>query len=134
MIELTEDMRRNRRGVLISVHDRGIGVRPADQPHLFDGFFRAQDGRVRKVGGAGLGLALVKHIVDAHQGSVSVESRLVKGTTFRVFLPASEKETVVDDATREAGRPKRQVGAADDEGTAASNRDSMSGGAARTDA
>ena len=91
-IDLTEDTRRDRHGVLISVHDRGIGIRPEDRARLFDGFFRAPDGRVREKGGTGLGLALVKHIVEIHNGSLDVESRLVKGSTFRIFLPASERE------------------------------------------
>lgn len=89
-VEVTRDTRRGRHGVLISIHDRGIGVRPEDRAQLFEGFYRSADTRVRERGGTGLGLALVKHIVDTHQGSIDVESRLVKGTTFRVFLPASE--------------------------------------------
>jgi signal transduction histidine kinase len=89
-VEVTNDTQRGCRGVLISVHDHGIGIRPEDRAHLFEGFFRAADSRVRERGGTGLGLALVKHIVDAHHGSLHAESRLVKGTTFRVFLPASE--------------------------------------------
>jgi signal transduction histidine kinase len=88
-VDIRPDTRRGRRGVLISVEDRGIGIRPEDRPHLADGFFRAADGKVRQKRGAGLGLALVKHIVEAHSGSLAVESRLVKGSTFRVFLPAS---------------------------------------------
>jgi signal transduction histidine kinase len=92
-IELTNDTRRGGPGVLISVHDHGIGIKPQDRAQLFDGFFRAGDARVREQRGAGLGLALVKHIVDYHGGSIDVESRLVKGTTFQVFLPASENPT-----------------------------------------
>ena len=92
-LEVTGDTRRGKRGVLISVHDRGIGIRPEDRGHLVEGFFRAADGRVRQAGGAGLGLALVKHIVDFHKGSLDVESRLVKGSTFRIFLPALEHES-----------------------------------------
>ncbi len=88
VIEVTQDTRRGDRGVLISVHDRGIGIRPEDRAQVLDGFFRAPDGRVREQRGAGLGLALVKHIVDGHGGSLDVESRLVKGSTFRIFLPA----------------------------------------------
>jgi signal transduction histidine kinase len=88
-IEVDHETRRGRRGVLISVHDRGIGIRPEDRARLFEGFFRASDERVRQRRGAGLGLALVKHIVDAHGGSIDVESRLVKGSTFRIFLPAA---------------------------------------------
>jgi len=95
-IEVGRDTRRGGEGVLISVHDRGIGIRAEDRAHLFEGFFRADDGRVRQQGGTGLGLALVKHIVDAHHGSLDVEPRLVKGTTFRVFLPASGSQPASD--------------------------------------
>lgn len=88
-IEVTQDTRRDRRGVLISVHDRGIGIKPADRARVIEGFFRSEDERVRDQGGTGLGLALVKKIADAHGGSLDIESRLVKGSTFRVFLPES---------------------------------------------
>jgi len=91
-IEVVRDTRRDRRGVLLSVHDRGIGIRPEDRGHLTEGFFRARDPRVRERGGTGLGLALVEQIVQAHHGSLDIESRLVKGSTFRVFLPASAAE------------------------------------------
>ncbi len=89
-IDLTRDTRRGKHGVLISVHDRGIGIKPEDRARLVDGVFRASDGRVRQQGGTGLGLALVKHIVEEHHGVIDVESRLVKGSTFRIFLPASQ--------------------------------------------
>lgn len=89
VIELTPDTRRGRRGVLISIHDRGIGIKPEDRVRLTEGFFRASDPHVRERGGTGLGLSLVKHIVEMHQGSLDIETRLVKGSTFRVFLPAS---------------------------------------------
>ncbi len=86
-IELTTETRRGRHGILISLHDHGIGIRPEDRSRLMDGFFRASDSRVRRQRGTGLGLALVKQIVDAHDGILDVESRLVKGSTFRIFLP-----------------------------------------------
>ena len=97
-IEVTRDTRRNLTGVLISLHDRGIGIAPEARRHLFEGFYRADDERVRQRRGSGLGLALLKHIVDAHQGSLDVESRLVKGTTFRIFLPVSRDVASVGDA------------------------------------
>ena len=86
-ISVERETRRGRHGVLISVGDRGIGIRAEDRVHLFDGFFRAPDDRVRRRRGAGLGLAVVKHVVDAHDGSVDIETRLVRGSVFRVFLP-----------------------------------------------
>jgi len=86
-VEVRPETRRGKHGVLIAVRDRGIGIRPEDREHLFDGFFRADDDRVRRRRGAGLGLALCKRIVEAHRGYIDVESRLVKGSEFRVFLP-----------------------------------------------
>lgn len=88
-VELAHETRRGCRGVLISMRDRGIGIRPEDRARLFDGFFRAPDDKVRKRRGAGLGLSLVRDIVEAHGGFVEVESRLVKGTTFHIFFPRS---------------------------------------------
>jgi signal transduction histidine kinase len=88
-IELSADTRRDRKGVLISVSDRGIGISAEDRRHLFEGFYRADDQRVRAATGTGLGLSVVKHIIDAHHGTLDVESRLVKGTIFRIFLPGS---------------------------------------------
>ncbi len=92
LIELTTEVRRGQHGVLIAMHDHGIGIRPEDRAKLMEGFFRASDSRVRRQRGTGLGLALVKQIVDAHQGILDVESRLVKGSTFRIFLPQTDDE------------------------------------------
>jgi signal transduction histidine kinase len=102
-VDVSGDVRRDRRGVLVSVHDRGIGIRPEDRRHVLEGFFRARDGRVAKQGGAGLGLALVKHIVDAHGGTLDVESRLVKGSTFRIFLPAAKRRPDTGDVPAPEG-------------------------------
>ena len=87
-VEVSPDTRRGKNGVVIAVHDRGIGISPEDREHLFEGFYRASDARVRRQRGVGLGLALVKHIMDGHNGWLDVESRLVKGSTFRMFFPA----------------------------------------------
>ncbi|MCR4376236.1 MAG: sensor histidine kinase [Acidobacteria bacterium] len=73
-------------GVTIRVRDRGIGIAPVDQPHIFDRFYRGTDGTAREVKGTGLGLSLVQHIVQAHGGCVTFESRSGEGTTFSVHL------------------------------------------------
>ena len=71
--------------IVLEVSDRGPGV-PADElPHIFDRFYRARSADGTR--GSGLGLAIVKAIAEAHDGSVSVESELGVGTTFRVELP-----------------------------------------------
>ncbi|NOX57698.1 MAG: HAMP domain-containing histidine kinase [Planctomycetes bacterium] len=95
-IDVSAETRRGGHGVLISVSDRGIGIKPEDRNHLFTDFYRANDDLVRARRGAGLGLALVKHIVDAHHGIVDVESRLVKGSTFRIFLPETPESTPME--------------------------------------
>jgi signal transduction histidine kinase len=104
LIDIHRDTRRGRHGVLISVEDRGIGIRPEDRARVFEGFFRAADGRVQGQGGTGLGLSLVKHTIEAHGGTMDVESRLVRGTAFRLFLPAAESERESMAAGREDGR------------------------------
>ena len=106
-IEVAPDTRRGRHGVLISVHDRGIGISPEDRIRVFEGFFRADDPRVRERRGTGLGLTLVKHIIEAHGGSVSAESRLIKGSSFRIFLPAAPRQTAAGSATSGEASPAR---------------------------
>lgn len=71
-----------------TVADRGIGIGGADLPHVFTPFFRSDRSRARKTGGAGLGLALVKRIVEAHQGTIGIESHVGIGTTVRFTIPA----------------------------------------------
>ncbi len=71
----------------LSVADKGIGIARKDLPHIFDQFFRVKDERSKQMGGVGLGLTVVKHIVEAHRGTISVSSKLGEGTTFTVRLP-----------------------------------------------
>lgn len=80
-------------GVCISVTDTGPGIDPAEQPHLFDRFYRSDKARGRSSGGSGLGLAIVRSLVHLHGGSVSVESKLGVGSRFTIRLPI-EKATV----------------------------------------
>jgi two-component system phosphate regulon sensor histidine kinase PhoR len=73
----------------IEVTDTGIGIDAAHLPHVFERFYVVDKSRSKKLGGTGLGLSIVKHIVLAHQGTVSVKSRVGEGTTFTVLLPIS---------------------------------------------
>lgn len=72
------------------ISDNGIGIAPSDQMHIFERFYKADKSRDRSLGGNGLGLALVKKIVNLHKGNVTVESALGKGTVFKVKLPINE--------------------------------------------
>lgn len=75
-------------GILLSVEDRGYGIEPRHLDRLFERFYRVDKGRSRQEGGTGLGLSIVKHIAQAHGGTVSVQSRYGEGSVFSVFLPA----------------------------------------------
>ncbi len=77
--------------VIISVTDTGIGIQKEYIPKLFDRFFRTDKARSRDSGGTGLGLAVVKSILDAHKIEIEVESRPGDGTTFSFSLPLAGK-------------------------------------------
>ena len=71
----------------ISVSDTGSGIPPEDLPRVFERFYRADKSRSRATGGSGIGLAIVRQLVQAHQGTVWAESRLGQGSTFHFTLP-----------------------------------------------
>ncbi len=71
----------------VTVTDTGIGIKSEDIPRLFDKFYRVRSTQTRQIVGTGLGLAIVKNIVDAHRGTISVESTEGTGTTVTVLLP-----------------------------------------------
>ena len=73
--------------VEVSVTDRGIGIAAADQAKIFDPFYRAPDVVAAQIQGAGLGLSLVKRIVEAHAGRITLQSTPGQGSTFTVALP-----------------------------------------------
>lgn len=76
--------------VQISVEDRGPGISSLDLPHIFEPFYRGKQGEASRVPGVGLGLTLVKRIVEAHHGTVEVQSSEITGTLFSLFLPPHE--------------------------------------------
>jgi len=75
---------------VFEIADTGAGIADGDREHLFEPFFRSHDANARAVPGTGLGLTISKAIIDAHQGTIEVESTGA-GTTFRVRLPAGER-------------------------------------------
>ena len=74
----------------LSVQDSGIGISDEDLPHIFDRFFRVKGKATRHITGSGLGLSLVKEVVEAHQGYIDVHSELGEGTCFTLSFPITE--------------------------------------------
>lgn len=79
----------------LTVADQGDGIAPEHLPRLTERFYRVDSGRSRSVGGTGLGLSLVKHIVDRHRGHLEIRSTLGAGTTVSVLLPVATTNAVI---------------------------------------
>jgi two-component system sensor histidine kinase BaeS len=77
---------------LLEVADTGIGIAPDDVPRVFTRFWRGEKSRSRETGGAGIGLSIVRELVQAHGGDVSVESTPGEGSVFRVRLPLAGED------------------------------------------
>ena len=77
----------------MEVIDNGIGIPAADQEKIFEKFYRSENARATNAQGTGIGLALVKRIMEAHGGSVTVSSILGKGSCFRLLFAKSGAAT-----------------------------------------
>jgi|GEM_PF-2055747 len=84
-------------GLVITVSDTGVGIPPKMLPHLFEKFVQVEGGATREYGGAGLGLAICRRLVDLMGGTLTVESELGRGSTFTILLPI-ERGAAVDHA------------------------------------
>jgi two-component system, OmpR family, sensor histidine kinase BaeS len=86
-IRISDTRQKGSRFAAVSISSTGVGIAPEQLPYLFDRFYRVEEARSRHSGGMGLGLAIAKEFVEAHQGSITVQSRVGQGTTFIVYLP-----------------------------------------------
>ena len=103
---------RTRRGreVQIVVEDRGLGIPPADLPHIFEPFYRGSEAQSQQIHGNGLGLSIVRSIVEAHGGRVTVTSTPGKGSTFTMHIPVAEGEPAADAAAFRCSTASARVG------------------------
>ena len=85
--EISISTKSDRQKLSIAVSDKGMGIAPEHQKHLFDKFYRVTTGNIHHVKGFGLGLSYVKYIVEAHGGSISVSSKKNEGATFLMEFP-----------------------------------------------
>jgi signal transduction histidine kinase len=83
-------LRREAHDAWLVVHDSGMGIEPEDLPRLFEMFYQANVSSRRARGGAGLGLAVAKAIVEAHGGVITVDSEIGQGTRFTIRMPLVE--------------------------------------------
>jgi signal transduction histidine kinase len=83
--------------ICVEVKDRGIGISEEDKEHIFEPFYRAREEYAGQLSGAGLGLPLVKHTMEAHHGKIEVQSELGKGSTFTLYFPVEENRETHSD-------------------------------------
>ena len=93
------------REVLVTVADRGMGIDAAEQPRIFEPFYRTPDVIAARINGAGLGLSLVQRIVEAHGGRISLRSTPRSGSEFTVHLPAASGEAAARTAPASDAAP-----------------------------
>lgn len=89
---LAVDQKAAPNSIIIEINDNGRGIPDKDLPHLFDRFYRPDVSRSRQSGGSGLGLSIVKGLVEKHGGSITVRSQLGQGTSFRILLPRAQDD------------------------------------------
>lgn len=85
--KISVSCRKTSEKIFISVKDSGSGIAPQDLPFIFDRFYRADRARARSAGGSGIGLSLVRFIIEMFGGEITAESQLGLGTTFTFYLP-----------------------------------------------
>jgi two-component system phosphate regulon sensor histidine kinase PhoR len=90
--EVTVKLFRDNGNAVLQVADKGIGISQKEIPKIFQRFYQSENKIASEAKGSGLGLTLVKNIIEAHKGRIEVESEPGKGSTFSVILPVKDPE------------------------------------------
>lgn len=85
--KVTVELKKYKKNILIKIKDNGTGIKAEDLPHIFDRFYRVDSSRNKGTGGSGLGLSIVKSLVEAHGGTISMSSVYGEGTEVVIILP-----------------------------------------------
>jgi len=101
-IVIGEEEREGRRWATVTISDTGIGISAEDLPHIFKRFYRSSRAQRYFPHGTGLGLALVKEIINLHGGMVEVESEVERGTTFKLYLPLFTSQAAMHEVKAKA--------------------------------
>ena len=91
--EVLVEVKREAEDVRVDVKDKGLGIPSGEMDKIFDKFYQGKNAAQQSIRGTGLGLALVKHSVEAHGGKVLVESKVGQGSTFSLVFPNRNKES-----------------------------------------
>jgi signal transduction histidine kinase len=115
---VTVQLRAERDDAIVEVADSGSGIDAAELPHIFDRFYRGAGAAEARSQGSGLGLSIVKSIVDMHGGRIAVESRLGVGTTIRVSLPRDPRAVITSSTPTAPTRGSTPIEGSDTPGAA----------------
>ena len=85
------DIKQDRKNVIITIADTGIGISDMDIDRIYERFFRSDRSHSSNIEGSGLGLAIVKHGINLHNGTITCDSKLNVGTTFTLSIPKERK-------------------------------------------
>jgi signal transduction histidine kinase len=85
-------LRRIRNTAVLKIKDEGAGIPEESLPHIFDRFYRVDKARSRSTGGSGLGLSIVRDLIQKHQGKITVESAVGFGSVFTLYFPIFPSE------------------------------------------